>query len=146
MAQAKLLRFYVGAIFFTNIKHMTKRFYQEEDGRWYIDLPEYINEGVGTKANLEMVAGADTLLSTLAQGETSIHVRFSNESFEGYTIKLDRSSDYAYTEEFKDIDIDPGAYYTVSNTNDTVWLCPVTRYVFNDNYPKTIFFQKVKSL
>ena len=26
---------------------MVKNFYQEEDGRWYIDLPEYIESGVG---------------------------------------------------------------------------------------------------
>ncbi len=60
---------------------MVKKFYQEEDGRWYIDLPEYIESGMGTKSNLEMVAGADTFLSTLAQGETSITLKFTDEEF-----------------------------------------------------------------
>lgn len=120
---------------------MLQRFYQEEDGRWYIDLPEYINEGLGTKDNLEMVAGADTLLSTLAQGETNIYVRFSDKPFEGSTIELIRSSGYTYTEEFDDIDVDPGAYYTVKHTDAIIWLCPVTRYVFNNTYPETIFVQ-----
>jgi hypothetical protein len=70
---------------------MIKRFYQEEDGRWYIDLPEYIESGVGTKSNLEIVEGADTFLSTLAQGETTITLKFEDEHFIGHHLELIRS-------------------------------------------------------
>lgn len=40
----------------------------EEDGRWYVDYPEY----PGPKANLEMVLGADHLLWDLAGDKTDI--------------------------------------------------------------------------
>ena len=41
------------------------KFYKEETGRWYVDLPEW----EGEKAELEMVLGADTFLEILSQGE-----------------------------------------------------------------------------
>ena len=40
---------------------MKHRFYKENK-IWYIDLPEFLEKGLGTKSNLMMVAGADTLL------------------------------------------------------------------------------------
>ncbi len=39
------------------------KFYKEKDGRWYVDLPEW----TGSKADLEMVCGADTLLDKLSK-------------------------------------------------------------------------------
>jgi hypothetical protein len=121
---------------------MVKNFYQEEDGRWYIDLPEYIESGVGTKSNLEMVAGADTFLSTLAQGETSITLKFTDEEFVDHDVELIRSSNYGYTSELMDdVELDAGAWYTVKDNNHDLWLCPVVLYLFNNTYPQNIFIQ-----
>jgi hypothetical protein len=121
---------------------MVKNFYQEEDGRWYIDLPEYIESGVGTKSNLEMVAGADTFLSTLAQGETSITLKFTDEEFVNHDVELIRSSNHGYTSELiDDVELDAGAWYTVKDNDHDLWLCPVVLYLFNNTYPKNIFIQ-----
>jgi hypothetical protein len=121
---------------------MVKNFYQEEDGRWYIDLPEYIESGVGTKSNLEMVAGADTFLSTLAQGETSITLKFTDEEFVDHDVELIRSSNHGYTSELMDdVELDAGAWYTVKDNDHNLWLCPVVLYLFNNTYPQNIFIQ-----
>jgi len=130
---------------------MTNQFYQEEDGRWYIDLPEYIESGIGTKSNLEMVSGADTFLSRLAEGKTTITLKFEDEPFEGHTINIIRSSDYGYTPELTDdMELDAGGWYhyydkkkwyQLKPTYHTLWLCSVTLYLFNNTYPKNIFIQ-----
>ena len=128
-----------------------KRFYQEEDGRWYIDLPEYIESGVGTKSNLEMVGGADTLLSKLAEGKSEITLKFTDESFDDHHVHLIRSSDYGYEPELIDEpEFDAGGWYHYYDKKkwyefkpnaNTVWLCPVTLYLFNNIYPENIFIQ-----
>jgi hypothetical protein len=130
---------------------MTHKFYQEEDGRWYIDLPEYIESGVGTKSNLEMVAGADTLLSKLAEGKSEITLKFTDESFDGHHVHLIRSSDYGYEpEDIDDIEFDAGGWYHYYDKRkwyelkpnvNSVWLCRVTLYLFNNTYPENIFIQ-----
>jgi hypothetical protein len=127
----------------------TNRFYQDPDGRWYIDLPEYIEAGLGNKSNLEMVAGADDLLTNLAAGKSEIVITFSDQPFEGYTVQLERSSDYGYDPPL-DMEEDAGGqYHVVQKTKwyqkkpefQFVWLCPVTLYVFNGEYPKNIYIK-----
>ena len=59
---------------------VTKRFYKE-NGMWFIDLPEFLEKGLGTKANLLMVAGADELLDILSQNGTEITLQFGDEIF-----------------------------------------------------------------
>lgn len=132
---------------------VTKRFYKDPDGRWYIDLPEYIDQGLGTKDNLEMVAGADTLLDKLSNDSDQVVLKFDDQPFEGHTIHLIRSAqdDESYAD--IDPDLDAGGYYhyydnplwlnKIINRFCPVWLCPVTLYVFNGAYPKNIYIQKV---
>ena len=132
---------------------MVKTIYQEEDGRWYIDLPEYIESGIGSKANLEMVAGADTLMSTLAQGATTITLKFTDTEFEGYHVHLVRSSNYGYTSEFiDDVELQAGAWYhyydkrkwyQIKAKEHILWLCPVTLYLFNNTYPENIYITRL---
>lgn len=43
----------------------THTFYKDEYGGWYMDLPEYLEQG-GSKGDLAMVAGADTMLDSIA--------------------------------------------------------------------------------
>ena len=45
---------------------MTHKFYKE-NSIWYIDLPEFLEEGMGSKANLMMVDGADIGTASLGQ-------------------------------------------------------------------------------
>lgn len=132
---------------------VTKRFYKDPDGRWYIDLPEYIDQGLGTKENLEMVSGADILLDELSNGSESIMVKFDDQPFEGHSIHLIRSNQEDYAYEDVHPDVDGGGWYHYFDTPtwfnrilknfQLVWLCPVTLYVFNGAYPKNIYIQKV---
>ena len=64
------------------------KFYRE-DTRWYVDLPEFIRNG-GSKADLEMVLGADELLEELSKGRDTIHLSISTDENELlYDVKLD---------------------------------------------------------
>jgi hypothetical protein len=113
--------------------------------RWYIDLPDFLAQGLGTVADLEMVAGADTLLDLLAQGENKVAVSFTEEALPGYLVltRIRETPDFG-----------GGALYQfrsyLGNLTDPsegaqvqefeVWLCDVTRYVFGGYLPEVIYF------
>ena len=131
---------------------VTKKFYKE-DGRWYIALPEFLEAGLGNKNNLLMVDGADTLLDILAGNKpheskdgTEVDVTFGNEPFDGYTHILNKKA-MGKNQPLLDLlghaAVEYGAYYDVKELdNHQVWLCPVTEYVFNGEYPDTIYLKK----
>jgi hypothetical protein len=131
---------------------VTKKFYRE-DGRWYIALPEFLEAGLGNKNNLLMVDGADTLLDILAGNKpheskdgTEVDVTFGNEPFDGYTHTLNKKT-MGKNQPLLDLlghaAVEYGAYYDVKELdNHQVWLCPVTEYVFNGEYPDTIYLKK----
>jgi hypothetical protein len=93
---------------------MTQQFYKDKEG-WFIDLPEFIEEGHGTKGNLAMVSGADTMLDKLANNKKRITLRIETENY----------------------------MFTSAEHTHRVWLCPVTKYVFGGKYPNKIYIQKV---
>ena len=112
------------------------RFYKETNGNWYVDLPEW----EGTKAELQMVAGADSFLDILAEGEGGVHVVLSDEYFEG--------SDNLKIKELGRLEgweLGEGAWYRldsykgIPHFNLDMWLCDVTKFVFGD-FPKIIYF------
>lgn len=106
--------------------------FNKEDGLWYIDLPDY----PGKKEDLRMVAGADTFLDVLDKdNENTISVIVNTKEFNEYNIKLKRL--------FK---IYGGAtYYVKSETfKGPIWLCAVTKYVFNNVLPKRLYIQTTK--
>ena len=125
-----------------------KRFYKE-DGMWYIDLPEFLEAGLGSRANLLMVAGADTLLDKLSNKGTEITIRFGNYQFEGSGyIVLYRTQigfDKDYLEDVGHAPVESGAYYKVEAngplSDHQLWLCPVTTYIFSGHYPTIIHIQ-----
>lgn len=127
----------------------TKRFYKDEDGGWYIDLPEYIEAGIGTKANLEMVAGADKWLDKLSNNTSEVTVTFSGAEFEGYEDVMRKSYDDIPLDWYSDDDgnahedLSKGMFYTTT-TGHQLWLCPVTLYVFGGNYPSKIYYSVKK--
>ena len=100
--------------------------FNKEQGNWYIDLPNW----EGTKAELQMVAGADTLLDKLSNHGTSVNVTISTEkkSLEGFqTLK-------------RIIQTPPnGCMYHLGIA--PVWLCNVTKFVFEGVFPKKIHFK-----
>lgn len=113
------------------------RFYKESDGRWYIDLPEW----TGSKADLEMVDGADTMLDYMlastdgGKGGNEVIAYISETEFEGADVLALRC---------KAEDIGSGAYYSMQNYKGiefglNVWLCDVTLFVFNGKFPEKIY-------
>ena len=116
----------------------TFKFYKEESGRWYVDLPEW--ESV--KADLEMVEGADLFLEILAQGESEVHVILSPDYFP--------NSDMLEFIKFGDLEsweLGEGAWYHLNSYvgieyNLTMWLCDVTKFVFK-KFPDCIYFCKL---
>lgn len=103
---------------------------------WYIDLPEFIEQG-GSVGDLQMVDGADKMLDMMAENGNSVIVKISNERFDGADV-------LTLTEK-----CDPyvgGGYYIMENyegqeINRTMWLCQVTEFVFG-NIPEQIFVKK----
>ena len=113
----------------------TYKFYKEETGRWYIDLPEW----AGNKADLEMVSGADTMLDHVGKGIDKVELALSDKSFEGATV-LKLIHDYSK-------ETGGGGIYLLENyqgklLNQELWLCEVTEWVFG-NLPPLIFFKKI---
>lgn len=104
------------------------RFNKEDDGRWYIDLPHW----EGSKSALEMVGGADTLLDKLSNNGDTVLLSLSTEKDcpEGYeTLK-------------KVIQTPPnGCVYHLGFL--PIWLCDVTKFVFDGEFPKRIHFKVV---
>lgn len=107
---------------------VTKRFYKEESNKWYIDLPEWIEQGLD-KADLEMVMGADELLDVLSNNTNAVIITFSDKPYDGFKMVLSKLEEDEY-----------GATYSVDSFYDpiSVWLCPVTKFVMSE-YPDTIY-------
>lgn len=113
---------------------MTKtiRFYNR-DGRWFADLPEYIEAG-GTEDDCEMVAGADEWLEFLSKGKDNITLTISTH--QQFSEKLNLYSK----------DEVGGTYiaheYKEESVNQVVWLCNVTLFVLGC-FPDIIYYTKI---
>lgn len=108
------------------------KFYKTEEAEWFIDLPDYINNG-GFIEELQMVAGADLMLDILSNYGEEVNLLISTEEFEGCE-KLIKSEWQLCTS---------GACYDLISQSDIplpIWLCDVTKYVFG-NFPEVIYFK-----
>ena len=103
------------------------RFYQEDTGRWYVDLPGW----EGEKEELMMVSGADTLLSIISEKRPVVELEVSLVKKDGY-LELKRLEE--------DI-LMGGAYYWSDEFKMEIWLCEVLKWVYGI-LPKEIFFRK----
>jgi hypothetical protein len=123
---------------------MIHTFYKDNTG-WFIDLPEYINSGLGTKANLAMVLGADTFLDKLSNNGDKITLEISETPIDGSDDVLDIVGFDSPEEDLIEVGhpIEVGAYYEDLKTQHMMWLCPVTKYVFNGHYPDTIYYKVI---
>ncbi len=113
------------------------KFYKENTGRWYVDLPEW----EGEKAELEMVSGADLFLDLLSQGEETVNVTLSTVSFEGSEVL-----EMKYLGTLEGWEMGTGAWYKLISYmgleyNLDMWLCDVTKFVFG-SFPENIYFCK----
>ena len=118
-----------------------KHTFYKEDGLWYIDLPEFLEAGLGTKANLLMVAGADTFLDKLSNNGDRVTVRIETAPYaeQEYALsKMGLGMDKALLDAVGHAPVPYGAYYK-ANDGHVLWLCPVTEYVFGGDYPNNIY-------
>ena len=114
----------------------THTFYKEEHGGWFIDLPEYLQQG-GSKGDLAMVAGADTMLDRIASGANRVTISIDTKPFEN-------------ADELKLLEVCApsmgGGYYLMKSfegkqVNQQMWLCDVTNFVFG-YLPEKIYVKR----
>ena len=128
----------------------TMGFYKENN-LWFADIPEFLEQGLGMKANLLMVDGSDRFLDFLSNNGTSVRIQLSTQPFEGSEAmlrKINIGLNRAILESVGHAPVDYGAYYHVKSYKDQVlnhqlWLCPVTEYVFAGEYPNEIYIKVV---
>jgi hypothetical protein len=120
-------------IILIHLKNKTKTMknytFNKEDNKWYIDLPTW----TGTKAELQMVGGADTLLDHLSNNGTTVDVDISIDN-----LFLNKEKGFQTLKRI--IQTPPnGCIYHLGLK--PVWLCDVTKFVFDGIFPKRIHFK-----
>jgi hypothetical protein len=114
----------------------THTFYKEEYGGWYIDLPEYLEQG-GSKGDLAMVAGADTMLDIMANGENRVTITMDTAPF--------KDADELALTKICEPSMGGGYYFLPSfegrKVNHEMWLCGVTEFVFQ-TLPDRIYIKR----
>ena len=105
-------------------KVQVHRFYKEETGEWYIDLPGVIESGLFEKGNLQMVAGADELLDTLTTNGKDVVLEIFDQAFEGHEHHMMMSGFGMDSGELSDYGhpIEIGAYYNRESDGFVIWL------------------------
>lgn len=133
----RAIHHFVKGIFANSKGEYTLTFVQDPDERWYIDMP-----WDGNRGNLEMVAGADDLLTyldTAKQHRVTIHVIPSETPMEVEDHTELRRIDMSLT---------GGAHYDATSfvgfRMKKIWICPVTLCVLG-RYPKYIYVKKVNN-
>lgn len=109
---------------------MQFNFEKEEDGKWYIVLPEW----TGSKADLEMVCGADYMLDLLSNNTNSVSLDLSEEECE-HDFILDFTKEEGGGGWYNLVNFN----HDTSEINNEIWLCMVTRFVFNGFLPNRIY-------
>lgn len=110
--------------------------FTKDNAGWYISSipqPHPFSRGA-----LAMVAGADTFLDILAQGEDAVTLSITNEPVEGYS-KLVRTALHQLGIGGADYILEE---YMGQKINHEMWLCSVTMWVFKGMHPETIYFTK----
>ncbi len=128
---------------------------------WYINLPEFIEGGFGTKNNLLMVDGSDKMLDILSDNKDEVTLTFSNGPIQNWDkMKSQAETKIMHQGMNKEIldavghaPIDHGRYHKVNYEawkgenhknfgRSVAWLCPVAEWVFGE-YPHYISVQTV---
>ena len=112
---------------------MQLKFKQEKTGKWYVVLPEW----TGSKSDLEMVSGADDMLSAIYyQNKTYTFIKTVT-----LNISLSKKRGYQHLKKIADSPSIGGAIYFLGVK--PIWLCAVTESVFG-KMPKNIYFKPVR--
>lgn len=90
--------------------------FNKEDSKWYIDIPEW----EGSKADLEMVSGADDLLDYLSNNKNTVTV-IASEGILDSSICLEKKTDLSNGADYK--------VFGCDKVNE-LWLCDVTKYIY----------------
>ena len=101
--------------------------FNKEEGKWYINLPEWQD----SKSALQMVAGADILLDELSNYQTSVQLSISSN---------EKPADYSTLKKMINTSLTGGALYHLGLK--PIWLCDVTKYVFGE-FPQKIHFKVI---
>ena len=101
--------------------------FNKEEGKWYIDLPEWQD----SKSALQMVAGADILLDELSNFQTSVQLSISSK---------EQPADYTTLKKMMNTPVTGGALYHLGLK--PIWLCDVTKFVFGE-FPQKIHFKVI---
>lgn len=120
------------------IESMYLTFYKTEEGRWFVNLPDW----GGSTEDLEMVCGADVLLDIISMNHRDsssiVTIRVHTNPQE-----LSRNRQ-RYVLKRRNIQLaDSGKTYWVSGGSlfpFDVWLCDVTKFVFGE-FPRTIYIE-----
>ena len=113
----------------------TYRFVRQDEG-WFLYLPEYVEQG-GNKAALQMLEGADEILSIIARGKKHVSIYMDTTPFEDADLlELDELCDAPKG----------GGYYIMRSLRGKpysrrMWLCDIVLFVFGD-MPPQIFVRK----
>lgn len=108
-------------------------FYQIPGGQWFVDLPSW----PGDKGELEMVLGADTMLTNISKNQERIALRVSNKRFKGSSVlKRMKFAEKEYGGAFYRLPSFGGVRYNIE-----MWLCPVMLFIFN-TLPKKVYLKK----
>lgn len=99
--------------------------FEKDNMEWYIILPEW----KGSKADLAMVSGADTLLDQLSNYTNSVSIEVSLEPIYDSSIHLSKVRNCWFN----------GADY-ITCSGHKLWLCNVTKFVFGD-LPNNIYIR-----
>lgn len=99
--------------------------FEKDNTGWYIILPEW----KGSRADLAMVAGADTLLDNLSSNSNYITLEVRLDQQDNSFIKLTKIKNCWFN----------GADYITSN-NHKLWLCNVTKFVLG-GLPDSIYIK-----
>lgn len=117
----------------TSVTRKELRFYKEWNGEWYADVPQH------PKAKNRMVAGADDLLDTVADGASEVRLSFSSDipKPDAWLMHLHLFEHDKYGATYK-VDGGDGAFPAVA------WLCNVTHTVFGGEHPTDIYIHAIK--
>ena len=106
------------------------RFYKEQTGEWYIDLP--LDQF--TKEDLQMVCGADIMLDIISNYGQGINLLIDTQPFDGSDVL-----------ELIGLPESGADYYIPTLESKTIgmkiWLCAVTYQVFGC-YPNEIYIRR----
>lgn len=109
---------------------MKLRFWKSKENTWYYDYPGWI----GPQAALAMIEGADDLLDALSNNGTECIVQITNHNPDIKLALIEKEYMGVGGATYNIIAYQPNLTHMHGKT---VWLCPVTLFVFGE-YPESI--------